>query len=287
MAAGTGAELTPGTALTGAPWLAIAVADRSPGRRDARVRSAVAIDEATALEAGAALHRERGEVSWRNGDVYSARVERLGAIVLTERPLPDPDPAEVAAAVAEGLRTEGLGLLNWTPAALELRARLAAAHAGIGSPWPAVDDQALLAAIDVSSARSRADLIRLDLVAALRALVPWRLAGRLDDVVPERVAVPTGSRIRIDYTDPTVPTLSVRVQEVFGWSEAPLVAGRPLRLQLLSPAQRTVATTADLAGFWVTGYPAVRSELRGRYPRHAWPEDPAVASATKRARPRN
>jgi ATP-dependent helicase HrpB len=286
MAAGTGAELSPGTALAGAPWLAIAVADRSPGRRDARVRSAVAIDEATALEAGAALHLERDEVAWRDGDVSSARVERLGAIVLTERPLRDPDPADVAVAVAEGLRLEGLGLLNWTPAALQLRARLSAARAGLGDPWPAVDDETLLAAIDVSRARSRADLSRLDVVAALRALVPWQVAGELDDVVPERVEVPTGSRIRIDYTDPTVPTLSVRVQEVFGWAQAPLIAGRPLRLQLLSPAQRVVATTGDLAGFWVTGYPAVRSELRGRYPRHPWPEDPAVASATKRARPR-
>jgi ATP-dependent helicase HrpB len=286
MAAGTGAELAPGTALTGAPWLAIAVADRSPGRRDARVRSAVAIDEATALEAGTALHMERDEVTWRNGDVYSARVERLGAIVLAERPLPDPDPADVALAVAEGLRLEGLGLLNWTPAALQLRARLAAAHAGLGDPWPAVDDDVLLPSIDVSGARSRADLTRLDVTAALRALVPWQVAGELDDVVPERVEVPTGSRIRIDYADPTVPTLSVRVQEVFGWAQAPLIAGRPLRLQLLSPAQRVVATTADLAGFWVTGYPAVRSELRGRYPRHPWPEDPAVASATKRVKPR-
>jgi ATP-dependent helicase HrpB len=286
MAAGTGAELAAGTALTGAPWLAIAVADRAPGRRDARVRSAVAIDDATALDAGAALHVEREEVTWRDGDVHSARVERLGAIVLTERPLPDPDPADVAAAVAEGLRLEGLGVLHWTPAARQLRDRLAAAHAGLGDPWPAVDDGALLAAIDVSTARNRADLTRLDLVTALRALVPWQVAGSLDDVVPERVEVPTGSRIRVDYTDPDVPTLSVRVQEVFGWAQAPLIAGRPLRLQLLSPASRVVATTADLAGFWVTGYPAVRSELRGRYPRHPWPEDPAVASATKRARPR-
>jgi ATP-dependent helicase HrpB len=285
MAAGTGAELSPGTALGGAPWLAIAVADRSPGRRDARVRSAVAIDEATALEAGSALHLERNEVSWRDGDVSGARVERLGAIVLAERPLPDPDPADVAVAVAEGLRLEGLGLLSWTPAARRLRARLAAAHAGLGDPWPAVDDEALLAAIDVSGARSRADLTRVDLVAALRALLPWQIAGDLDVVVPDRVEVPTGSRILIDYTDPDVPTLSVRVQEVFGWAQAPLVAGRPLRLQLLSPAQRVVATTGDLAGFWGTGYPAVRSELRGRYPRHPWPEDPAVASPTKRARP--
>ncbi|MCW2700437.1 MAG: hrpB, partial [Blastococcus sp.] len=283
MAAGTGAELSPGTALTGAPWLAIAVADRSPGRRDARVRSAVAIDEATALEAGSALHVDRGEVTWRNGDVFSARVERLGAIVLSERLLPDPDPADVAVAIAEGLRLEGLGLLNWTPAARALRDRLAAAHAGLGTPWPAVDDEALLAAIDLSRARRRADLTGLDVVAALRGLVPWQVAGDVDDVVPERIEVPTGSRIRIDYADPNVPTLSVRVQEVFGWARAPVIAGRPLRLQLLSPASRVVATTADLAGFWVTGYPAVRSELRGRYPRHPWPEDPAAASPTSRA----
>ncbi len=287
MAAGTGAELSPGTALSGATWLAVAVADRSPGRRDARVRSAVAIDEATALEAGAALHADGDEVTWRDGDVRSARVERLGAIVLAERPPADPDPAALTAAVAEGLHREGLGLLTWTTAARRLRERLAAAHTGLGDPWPAVDDEALLAAIDVSGARRRADLTRIDVVAALRALVPWQLSGDLDAVVPDAVTVPTGSRIRVDYGDPAVPTLSVRVQEVFGWTEAPRVAGRPLRLQLLSPAQRVVATTADLAGFWITGYPAVRSELRGRYPRHPWPEDPAAAPATRRASPRS
>ncbi len=287
MAAGTGAELAPGTALSGAPWLAVAVADRSPGRRDARVRSAVAIDEATALEAGGPLHTDGDEVTWRDGDVRSARVERLGAVVLAERPAAAPDPAALAAALTEGLRQEGSGLLTWTTTARRLRERLAAAHAGVGEPWPAVDDDDLLAAIDVSGARTRADLARIDLPAALRALVPWQVSGDLDAVVPDTVTVPTGSRIRVDYTDPTVPTLAVRVQEVFGWTRAPQVAGRPLRLQLLSPAHRVVATTADLAGFWVTGYPAVRSELRGRYPRHPWPEDPAAAPATKRASPRS
>jgi ATP-dependent helicase HrpB len=290
LAAGTGAELAPGTALAGAPWLAVAAADRSPGRRDARVRAAVAVDEATALEAGAAARTDSAEVAWRNGDVTAARVERLGAIVLTERPLPDPDPAALAAAVAAGLRAEGLGLLSWPPAAVALRERLAAAHLGLGAPWPAVDDDALLAALTatpaVTGARSRRDLARVDVVAALRSLLPWQLAGRLDELVPERIEVPTGSRVRIDYGDPAVPTLSVRVQELFGWAAAPVVAGRPLRLQLLSPAARVVATTADLAGFWVTGYPAVRSELRGRYPRHPWPEDPAAAVPTRRVKPR-
>jgi ATP-dependent helicase HrpB len=287
MAAGTGAELAPGTALTGAPWLAIAVADRSAGSRDARVRSAVAIDEATALEADGPLHTDADEVAWRDGDVRSARVHRLGAIVLAERPARDADPAAVGAAVAEGLRREGLGLLTWTPTARRLRERLAAARAGLGEPWPAVDDAALSAGIDLSGARDRADLARVDVVAALRALVPWEVSGELDAVVPDTVTVPTGSRVRVDYTDPTVPTLAVRVQEVFGWAQAPRVAGRPLRLEMLSPARRVVATTADLAGFWTTGYPAVRSELRGRYPRHPWPEDPASAPATKRASPRS
>ncbi|MCW2620274.1 MAG: hrpB, partial [Modestobacter sp.] len=241
-------------------------------------------------EAGAAAHTDRPEVAWRDGDVTAARVERLGAIVLAERALPSPDPVALAAAVAEGLRTEGPGLLSWTPAAVALRERLAAARTGLGEPWPAVDDDALLAALAgspaVSAARSRRDLARVDVVAALRSLLPWQLAGRLDELVPERIEVPTGSRVRIDYGDPEVPTLSVRVQEVFGWAAAPVVAGRPLRLQLLSPASRVVATTADLAGFWVTGYPAVRSELRGRYPRHPWPEDPATAAPTRRAKPR-
>nr|WP_239522532.1 ATP-dependent helicase HrpB [Geodermatophilus sabuli] len=286
LAAGTGAELAPGTALGGAPWLAVAAADRQPGRRDARVRQAVVVDEATAREVGGVT--DEPEVTWRDGDVRASRVERIGAVVLAERPLPDPDPAALAAAVAEGLRREGLSLLRWTPAAVALRERLAAAHAGLGPPWPAVDDDALRTALAdlpaLSAARGRADLARIDVAAALRALLPWSLAGRLDELVPERVQVPTGSRLRVDYTDPAVPTLSVRVQEVFGWAAAPVVAGRPLRLQLLSPASRVVATTADLAGFWGTGYPAVRSELRGRYPRHAWPEDPATAAPTRRAR---
>jgi ATP-dependent helicase HrpB len=117
-------------------------------------------------------------------------------------------------------------------------------------------------------------------------LVPWPQAGRLDEVAPERVEVPSGSRLRIDYADPEAPALPVRVQEVFGWRAAPLVAGRPLRLQLLSPAGRVVAVTSDLASFWTTGYPAVRAELRGRYPRHDWPDDPAAAAPRRRPAPR-
>lgn len=283
MAGGTGAALAPGSALAGAPWLAVAVADRAPGRSDARVRLAVALDEGTARDAGATLLSEGPEVGWVDGDVRAVQVERLGAILLAERPLTAPDPAAVAAALQEGLRREGLDLLRWTPAARALRSRLAACRSGLGEPWPEVDDVALLAALDLSSARSRAELQRLDVTAALRALVPWSVAGRLDEVAPERVEVPSGSAVRVDYADPEAPALPVRVQEVFGWAHAPLVAGRPLRLHLLSPAGRVVGVTSDLASFWTTGYPGVRAELRGRYPRHAWPQDPA--SAIPAARP--
>ena len=282
MAGGTGAELAAGSPLAGAAWLAVAVADRAPGRRDARIRLAVAVDEATAREAGSTLLAEGPEIGWADGDVRALQVQRLGAVVLAERPLADPDPAAVAAAVQQGLRAEGLNLLRWTPAARALRARLAACRSGLGDPWPAVDDEALLAALDLSSARSRAGVQRLDVAAALRALVPWSVAGRLDEVAPERVVVPSGSAVRVDYTDPAAPALPVKVQEVFGWARAPVVTGRPLRLHLLSPAGRVVGVTSDLASFWTTGYPGVRAELRGRYPRHAWPQDPATAAPAAR-----
>ena len=281
MTGGTGAELAPGTALTGAAWLAVAVADRPPGRRDARVRLAVALDEATAREAGATLLQSGTEVAWVDGDVRARDVERLGAVVLRERPAVA-GADEARAALQDGLRRDGLDLLRWTPSARLLRQRLAACRAGLGDPWPDVDDAALLDALDLSGAGSRRDLQRVDVTAALRALVPWQVAGRLDELAPERVRVASGSHVRVDYDDPDAPALRVKVQEVFGWPGAPVVAGRPLRLHLLSPADRVVAVTSDLASFWTTGYPGVRADLRGRYPRHAWPEDPATAAPTTR-----
>jgi len=286
MASGTAAELAEGSALGGAAWLAIAVADRQPGRRDARVRAAVPLDEATAREVGSHLLAVADEVEWSDGDVRASRVERLGAIALGQRPIRQPDPVLAAQAVVEGLRREGLGLLRWTPAALALRQRLAACRSGIGDPWPAVDDDSLLAHLDLAGARSRADLLKVDVTTALRALAGWRLAATLDEVAPERVQAPSGSRIAVDYEDPQAPALPVRVQEAFGWTAAPRVAGRPLVLRLLSPAGRPVAVTSDLESFWRNGYPSVRAELRGRYPRHPWPEDPLAAAATRRANPR-
>ncbi|MEH0841592.1 ATP-dependent helicase HrpB [Micromonospora sp. CPCC 205711] len=289
MAGGTAAELAPGSGLTGVDWLAVAVADRSPGAPTARIRLAAALDEATAREAGGPLRREEREVGWADGDVVAREVVRLGAIELVTRPLARPGRELLAAALREGLRREGLALLNWTPAARALRARLAFCRHALGGDWPEVTDEALLAAADewlgpeLAAGRRRADLARVDVAGALRRLLPWREAARLDELAPERIEVPSGSKVRVDYTDPTAPVLAVKLQETFGWRDAPRIAdGRvPVLLHLLSPAGRPVAVTADLASFWRTGYPQVRAELRGRYPRHPWPEDPTTAAPTR------
>ncbi|MDG4818555.1 ATP-dependent helicase HrpB [Micromonospora sp. WMMD956] len=294
MAGGTAAELAPGSALAGTTWLAVAVADRTPGTPTARVRLAAGLDEATAREAGGPLLRSGREVVWSGGDVVARDVVRLGAIELVARPLAHPAPALVAAALRDGLRRDGLALLTWSPAARALRERMAFCRQALGPDWPDVTDDALLAGVDdwlgpeLAAARRRADLARVDVVAALRRLLPWSLAARLDELAPERIAVPSGSRVRVDYADPAAPVLAVKLQETFGWADAPRVAaGRvPVLLHLLSPAGRPVAVTADLASFWRTGYPQVRAELRGRYPRHPWPEDPTTAEPTRRAAPR-
>ncbi|MFI6074659.1 ATP-dependent helicase C-terminal domain-containing protein [Actinoplanes sp. NPDC051343] len=293
MAGGTAAELPAGSGLAGVAWLAVASADRTAGAPTARIRAAAPLDEGAAREAAATLLVTETEIAWRDGDVVARTVERLGAITLVERRLAEPDPARLQAALLDGLRREGLALLSWSRNATELRERLAFARAALGDPWPDVSDQALLDQadgwLDLSRARRRSDLAKVDVIAALRRLLPWSVAGRLDEVAPERLPVPSGSRVRVDYTDPESPVLAVKVQEAFGWRDAPRLAdGRvPVLLHLLSPAGRPVAVTRDLASFWVQGYPQVRAELRGRYPRHPWPEDPTTAAPTRRTNPRS
>ncbi|MFD8737839.1 ATP-dependent helicase C-terminal domain-containing protein, partial [Streptomyces sp. NPDC059618] len=170
-----------------------------------------------------------------------------------------------------------------------LRRRLAFLRLRLGDPWPDVSDDALHARVaewlepELSRARRRADLARIDAGQALNRLLPWATgeAARLDELAPERIEVPSGSRIRVDYTDPAQPVLAVKLQEMFGLQESPALAGVPVLVHLLSPAGRPAAVTADLASFWRDGYKGVRAELRGRYPRHPWPEDPAAAEPTR------
>ncbi|MGW1911190.1 ATP-dependent helicase HrpB [Streptomyces sp. NPDC002076] len=289
LASGTRAELSDGSALRGASWIVVAVADRPSGTGHARVRLGAAVDEGVALAAAGTLRAERDEVHWADGDVVARRVERLGAIELAVRPLKDADPALVRGALLEGLRQEGLGVLRWTPDAESLRQRLAFLRVHLGEPWPDVSDDALHARVDdwlepeLSRARRRSDLGRIDAGQALTRLLPWATgeAARLEELAPERITVPSGSRIRIDYRDPERPVLAVKLQEMFGLRETPAVAGVPLLVHLLSPAGRPAAVTADLASFWRDGYRVVRAELRGRYPKHPWPEDPATAEPTR------
>ncbi|PSJ25714.1 ATP-dependent helicase HrpB, partial [Streptosporangium nondiastaticum] len=294
MVSGTGAQLGDGSRLRSAPWLAVAVADRPVTAASARVLLGAVIDEDTARAAAGALHAEGEEVRWseERRDVVARRVERLGAVELASRPLAEPGPGLVRAALEDGLRREGLGLLRWTADGAGLRERLAFLHRELGEPWPDVSDAALLERPDdwlgweLERARRRADLERLDGGRLLERLLPWASgdAARLEELAPERIQVPSGSRIRVDYGGGQ-PVLAVKLQELFGWQETPRLAGGrvPVLVHLLSPAGRPAAVTADLASFWRDGYRAVRAELRGRYPRHPWPEDPASAVPTRRA----
>jgi len=299
MAIGTAAEPSGGSGLAGAPWLAIAVAQRQAGSPAARVRLAAVIDEATAREVGAALLRSDDEVRWLDDDVVARRIERLGAITLAERPLLKPAPELVEAALREGLRREGLGLLRWSPNAVDLRSRLAFCRSvEPAAGWPDMTDAALLTEVDrwlgpeLRRARNRADLASLNVATALRRLLDHRHIARLDAVAPERIQVPSGSRVKLayeaDFEHPSPPVLAVKLQETFGWASAPRIAdGKvPLILHLLSPAGRPVAVTSDLASFWAGTYRTQRAQLRGAYPRHPWPEDPTTAVPTKKVTPR-
>ncbi|MER6116532.1 ATP-dependent helicase HrpB [Streptomyces sp. NPDC001743] len=288
MASGTGAELRDVSRLRSAPWLAVAVADRPAHAASAQVRLAAVIDEETARVAAGHLRFAGEEVRWDGRDVVARRVERLGAVELVARPLKKADPALVREALVEGLRREGLGLLRWSRDTGQLRERLAFLHRELGEPWPDVSDEALLDRTEqwlepeLSRARRRTDLAGIDAGQALRRLLPWATgeAARLDELAPERIEVPSGSRIRVEYAG-AQPVLAVKLQELFGLQETPRVAGVPVLVHLLSPAGRPAAVTADLASFWSDGYKAVRAELRGRYPRHPWPEDPTTVEATR------
>ncbi|MGW7417739.1 ATP-dependent helicase HrpB [Streptomyces sp. NPDC054863] len=291
MASGTGAEVGEGSRLRTAPWLAVAVADRPSHSASARVRLAAVVDEDTALLAAEHLRVSGEEVRWEGGDVVARRVDRLGAVELTVRPLKDAPRARVHEALREGLRREGVGLLRWTRDSESLRERLAFLHRQLGAPWPDMSDEALSGHTDnwlepeLSRARRRADLGRIDAGQALQRLLPWASgdAARLDELAPERIRVPSGSRIRVDYGGEQ-PVLAVKLQEMFGLARTPRVggvAGVPVLVHLLSPAGRPAAVTADLESFWKEGYRAVRAELRGRYPKHPWPEDPGGFEATR------
>jgi ATP-dependent helicase HrpB len=293
MRGGRGAVLHPDDPLANAEALAIAIADGEGA--EARVRLAVRLERADLEELAAAQGQEALEARW---DPQAERVRcerslRLGALVLARTPWPEARGEEVQAAMADGLRQLGLAALPWCPRSRSLQQRLGLAHRWLGPPWPdrrlerLEDDPAAWLGERLAGLRSRQDLRQLDLTEALWGELDWAERQQLERWFPETIAVPSGRRVALDYVGEE-PVLAVKLQEMFGATVSPtLLDGRlPIMVQLLSPAGRPAALTRDLAGFWSSGYAEVRRELRGRYPKHPWPEDPrqAVATALTKAR---
>jgi ATP-dependent helicase HrpB len=295
LANGRGAFLPPEDPLAGAEFLA--VADLDGGARDSRIFLAAPIDRRAIEDLFAERMDTADSVRWdgREEAVLASRERRLGALVLHRARVEDAAPEALAAAMIEGIRSIGLHCLDWTRAATGLRQRIAfLARRDPAGGWPAVDDASLLDRLPewlggaLAGATRRAHLARIDVHACLVGLLDWPLRQRLDAEAPTHVEVPSGSRLPVDYGDADDPALDVRLQEMFGAGDGPRIArGRvPLALRLLSPAGRPLQVTRDLAGFWRGSYAEVRREMRGRYPRHPWPEDPMAAPPTRRAKPR-
>ncbi|MFW8625542.1 ATP-dependent helicase HrpB [Deinococcus sp. ME38] len=285
LAGGQGAALPEGDGLAGVRALAVAHLDAAPlsaAQAEGRVFLAAPLDPA-ALDAGAAWV---DAVRWdaRTGTLVAQRERRFGALVLEARPLRDLPAQARVDALAGAIRAEGLHLLTFSPEAQALRDRVGSVRAWRPdeTDWPDLSDAALLDTLEdwlgphLGSARSREDLGRLNLLPAMQARLPWPLPARLDELAPTHLTVPTGSRIRLTYRPGEAPILAVKLQELFGLADTPSVNGgrTPVLLHLLSPAGRPVQVTQDLRSFWNSSYFEVRKDLRGRYPRHPWPDDP-------------
>lgn len=287
MASGRGAFLDPSEPLARAPWLA--VAELGGGDSRDRIRLAAPVDVA------ALAHRITVEARLArqpSGRMALKRIRRIGAVVVDEREMGAPDRAAITAALKTEVEADALAGLNWGERARALRARLAFLH-GLDDGWPDMSDAALYAAREDWLWPLLDGVTSLDAIAdgaleqGLRSLIPWDRQRALDDLAPARLETPLGSAA-IDYGAEGGPRVDIRVQELFGVKTHPTVGGGriPLTLALLSPARRPVQVTKDLPGFWAGSWAAVRAEMRGRYPRHPWPEDPAAAAPTTRAKPR-
>lgn len=295
LASGTRAALPEGSGLIAHEWLAVHEVQRAEGRAadgtGAVIRMAAPLDAHDALRIAATLASDERTARIVERKLRVREERRLGAIVLASVPV-RASPEDTGPAYAAHLREAGLEALSWSEGATGLRARLALLHRELGSPWPDVGDEVLLAHLedwlvpDLSKLRPDASLSGLGISQALRRLLPWPEATRFDGLVPESLAVPSGSRVRIDYATGERPVVAVKLQELFGLAETPrLVDGRvPVLFHLLSPARKPLAITDDLRSFWDGPYQQVRREMRGKYPRHPWPEDPWTAPATARTK---
>jgi len=288
---GRGAFFSAPEPLAAADYIVAAELDGE--RREARVFLAAACEPETILDDFAHHLEERETITWdkRTASVKTERSLGLGALTLRTEPLENPDPVRVAAALVEGIREAGLGCLPWTPGLRRWQERVCFLRrvAGDEGGWPDVSDPALTDSLEnwlgphIGGITRISGLKKIDLGAALGGLLSWPMRRRLDEWAPTHIEVPSGSRIRVDYSGEP-PVLAVRLQEMFGCTQTPRIAGgrKPLLVQLLSPAGRPVQVTQDLAGFWAGSYHEVKKEMRGRYPKHHWPDDPLAAVPTRR-----
>jgi ATP-dependent helicase HrpB len=289
MANGRAASMDAAESMSQAPFLAIADTAGAAGR--AQIILAAPIDERDVERMFADEIVTRAQLSVdASGAARGRRVRKLGAITLSETPLDRIAPEEMREALLEAVREQGLSLLNWSESAVQVRARIGMMRSLEAEEWPDWSDEALAAGLDawLAPALSGSRLDDVDVAGALLNTLGYAQQRRLGEDAPTHFETPAGSSLRIDYTAEGGPALDVRLQEMFGEATHPSVArGRvPLTLRLLSPAHRPVQTTKDLPGFWRGSYAAVRGDMRGRYPKHPWPDDPLSAPPTSRATPR-
>ncbi|WP_226506338.1 ATP-dependent helicase HrpB [Pseudomonas sp. MWU16-30317] len=281
-------------------WIVIADLGSRQGQREERIYLATDFDPQLFDDVLAEQVRSVEQLDWdeREGVMVAERQRKVGALILSREPLTGLDADARARALLGLVRRKGLALLPWTPELRQWQARVGLLRsldvaAGKPSEWPDVSDEALLANLEdwlqpyLGKVSRLSHFAQLDLSSIIRNLLPWPLPQRLDEHAPQHLSVPSGSSVRLDYSE-TPPVLAVRLQELFGLAQTPSVAqGRqPVLLHLLSPARRPVQVTQDLASFWANTYEQVKKDLKGRYPKHYWPDDPLVAEATARIKPR-
>ena len=295
LANGSGASLDHDDALTHYEWLIAPQLLQSGSQSEARILQALPISLEPLLRELPALVQKQTEVEWddEKATLRAWRREQIGQLVLKSQPLAKPDAVELHAAMLRWVRQKGLAVLNWSVQAQQLRLRLICAARWLPEhDWPAVDDAALLATLEqwllpaMSGVGDGRALKQVDIYAALLQLLTWSQRQQLDSALPTHYTVPTGSRLPIGYHEDKPPVLAVRLQEMYGEAQNPTVAaGRvPLVLELLSPAQRPLQITRDLAAFWAGAWREVQKEMKGRYPKHLWPDDPANAQPTRRVK---
>jgi ATP-dependent helicase HrpB len=282
------------------PWLVIADLGSRQGQREERIYLATDFDPVLFDSVLAEQVRVVDQLDWdeREGVLRAERQRKVGELILSREPLTGLDETARSQALVNLVRRKGLELLPWTPELRQWQARVALLRqldlsSKEQSEWPDVSDAALLKSLEhwlmpyLGKVSRLSHFANLDLSSIVHNLLPWPLPQRLDELAPHHLSVPSGSSIRLDYSEQP-PILAVRLQELFGLAETPRIAGgrQVVKLHLLSPARRPVQVTQDLANFWRSTYAEVKKDLKGRYPKHYWPDDPLVAEATARIKPR-